>query len=129
MLYVRLLYGPIPLTFLAGQIQEALEREFAGLGVAIEGVSARLTDAGTVSFELSNISVSDSTGAPLAYAPSASLSLSRRALNAGRLAPETIDLIAPRLLLYYGEDGSLSVRFTPLSMMFRRSTAFTSNPA
>jgi hypothetical protein len=113
MLYVRLLYGPIPLTFLAGQIQEALEREFAGLGVAIEGVSARLTDAGTVSFELSNISVSDSTGAPLAYAPSASLSLSRRALNAGRLAPETIDLIAPRLLLYYGEDGSLSVRFTP----------------
>jgi hypothetical protein len=113
LLYVRLLTGPISLNFLAGQIQEALEREFSGLGVAIEDVSARLTEAGTVSFELTNIRVSDSSGAPLAYAPSASLSLSRRALNAGRLAPETIDLIAPRLLLYYGEDGSLSVRFTP----------------
>jgi len=113
LLYARLLAGPISLTFLASHIQEALEREFAGLGVRIEDVSARLTDAGTVSFELSNIQVVDAGGAPLAYAPSASLSLSRKALNAGRLAPETIDLISPRLLLYYSEDGSLSVKFTP----------------
>jgi hypothetical protein len=113
LLYARLLAGPISLTFLASHIQEALEREFAGLGVLIEDVSARLTDAGTVSFELSNIRVVDEGGAPLAYAPSASLSLSRKALNAGRLAPETIDLISPRLLLYYSEDGSLSVKFTP----------------
>ena len=113
LLYARLLSGPISLTFLASHIQEALEREFAGLSVRIEDVSARLTDAGTVSFELNNIRVEDAEGAPLAFAPSASLSLSRKALNAGRLAPETIDLISPRLLLYYSEDGSLSVKFTP----------------
>ena len=113
LLYARLLTGPVSLTFLASHIQEALEREFAGLSVRIEDVTARLTDAGTVSFELSNIRVEDADGAPLAYAPSASLSLSRKALNAGRLAPETIDLISPRLLLYYSEDGSLSVKFTP----------------
>ena len=98
--------GPISLTFLTSHIQEALEREFAGLGVRIEDVSARLTEAGTVAFELSNIRVSDAAGAPLAFAPSASLSLSRKALSAGRLAPETIDLISPRLLLYYSEDGN-----------------------
>jgi len=125
LLYARLLAGPISLTFLASHIQEALEREFAGLGVRIEDVSARLTDAGTVSFELSSIRVVDAGGAPLAYAPSASLSLSRKALNAGRLAPETIDLISPRLLLYYSEDGSLSVKFTPPGDSHEESGAST----
>ena len=129
LLYARLLAGPISLTFLASHIQEALEREFAGLGVLIEDVSARLTDAGTVSFELSNIRVVDEGGAPLAYAPSASLSLSRKALNAGRLAPETIDLISPRLLLYYSEDGSLSVKFTPPGDNPRRQRGQHAGPA
>ena len=113
LLYARLLAGPISLTFLTSHIQQALEREFAGLGVGIEDVSARLSEAGTVAFELTNIRVSDAAGSPLAFAPSASLSLSRRALRDGHLAPETIDLISPRLLLYYSEDGNLSVKFTP----------------
>ena len=113
LLYARLLAGPISLTFLTNHIEQALQREFAGLGVDIEDVSARLSEAGTVAFELTNIRVSDAAGSPLAFAPSASLSLSRRALRNGHLAPETIDLISPRLLLYYSEDGNLSVKFTP----------------
>ena len=113
LLYARLLAGPISLTFLASHIQQALEREFAGLGVDIEDVSARLSEAGTVAFELTNIRVSMP---PDRRSPSRRRPRCRsaaRALQDGHLAPETIDLISPRLLLYYSEDGNLSVKFTP----------------
>lgn len=113
LLYVRLLNGPIPLTFLAASIQEAVQSEFSGLGVQIEDVAARLNESGTIEFELKNVRVSDAGGAPIAFAPSAALSLSSRALLAGHLAPESVDLIAPRLVLSYAEDGTLSVKFTP----------------
>ena len=44
-------------------------------------------------------------------APSALISLSRKALLSGRIAPESIDLVSPRLTLLYGEDGTLALKF------------------
>jgi AsmA-like C-terminal region/Protein of unknown function len=113
-LYVRLLQGPLSLGFLTSHIEEALADEL-GLGVHVEGVAARLNDGGTVEFELRNVRVSDAAGTPLAFASSAALQLSGKALLAGRIAPESVSLNAPRLLLYYGEDGALSVKFSPSS--------------
>ena len=55
--------------------------------------------------------VTDAGNVPLALAPSASVSLSRKALLSGRIAPESVDLISPRLSLFYSEDGTLALKF------------------
>ncbi|KAB2919693.1 MAG: hypothetical protein F9K29_05115 [Hyphomicrobiaceae bacterium] len=113
LLYVRLLQGPIPLTFLTSQIEQGINSEFTGVGVRIEDVGVRLAESGHIEFELRNVRVADAAGAPLAFAPSAAVSLSRRALLTGRIAPESVDLISPRLVLFYSEDGTLSLKFSP----------------
>jgi len=110
--YVRLLHGPMSLDFLAGPIERAISEEVAGVRVRIESAAVRLA-GGKLEVELGNVRVSDAGDVPLALAPSASLSLSRRALLSGRIAPESVELIAPRLLLFYSEDGNLSLKFSP----------------
>jgi hypothetical protein len=113
LLYVRLLHGPISLTFLAGPVERGIAEEFAGINVRIEDVAVRLTEAGHVEFELKNVRVADAANSPLAVAPSAAIAISRKALLMGRIAPESVDLISPRLLIYYNEEGALSVTFSP----------------
>ena len=113
LLYVRLLHGPISLAFLSQPIEHAIAEEVAGLRVAIEGVDLRLADGGQLEVELKNVRVTDLGGVPLVIAPSASVSLSRRAMLSGRIAPESVDLISPRLSLFYSEDGTLALKFAP----------------
>jgi hypothetical protein len=110
--YARLLQGPVPLAFLVEPLQRAIAEELAGFGVEIDNVAARLNDRHQLEFELSNVRIADSSNAPLAVAPSATFSISHRALLQGRIAPESVDLISPRLLLYLGEDGKLSLQFS-----------------
>src|SRR5439155_7051613 len=62
--------------------------------------------------ELKNVRVTDSGGVPLVIAPSASVALSRRALLSARIAPESVDLLTPRLSLLYSEDGTLALKFS-----------------
>jgi hypothetical protein len=113
LLYVRLLHGPISVAFLTQPIERAIAEEVAGVQVAIEGVDLRLAESGQVEFELKNVRVTDSGGVPLVIAPSASVSLSRKALLRARIAPESVDLISPRLSLFYSEDGTLALKFAP----------------
>src|SRR5262245_13578153 len=110
--YARLLNGPVPLAFLVQPLERAIAEELTGFGVAIDSVAARLNDRHQLEFELSNVRIADSNNAPLAVAPSATFSISHRALLQGRIAPESVDLISPRLLLYLGEDGKLSLQFS-----------------
>jgi hypothetical protein len=112
LLYVRLLQGPLSLQFLAQPIERAIAEEFAGVNVGIESVAIRLADGGHLEFELTNLRVADAAKTPLAFAPSASISLSRKALMSGRLAPESVDLNAPRLSLFHGDDGVISLKFS-----------------
>lgn len=111
LLYVRLLHGPVSVAFLTGPIQRAIAEEISGFRVAIEGVALRLGEGGQIEFELKNVRITDADNVPLAIAPSASVSLSRRALLSGRIAPESVDLISPRLSLFYSEDGRLALKF------------------
>ena len=68
----------------------------------------RLGDGGQIEFELQERARHRRDDEALAMAPSApSVSLSRKALLSGRIAPESIDLVSPRLSLFYGEDGTL----------------------
>jgi hypothetical protein len=111
--YARLLHGPVPLGFLVEPLQRAIAEELAGFGVEIDNVAARLNERHQLEFELSNVRIADSSNAPLAVAPSATFSISHRALLQGRIAPESVDLISPRLLLYLSEDGKVSLQFSP----------------
>ncbi len=110
-LYVRLLNGPVSLQFLASPISRSIASELPGVTVAIEDALVRLTDTGSIEFRLRNVRFTDSDAAPVAVAPLAAISLSTSALWSGRLAPDKVVLIEPRLLLVYGEGGGLSVSF------------------
>ena len=111
LVYVRLLHGPVSLDFLIHPIERAIAEEVSGLRVQVEGVVLRLGESKPLEFELKNVRVADASDVPLALAPSATVSLSRKALLRGRIAPESVDLISPRLSLFYGEDGTLSLKF------------------
>jgi hypothetical protein len=113
LLYVRLLHGPISLGFLVSPIEAAISEEFAGLNVHIEDVGLNLTGSGRLQFELKNIRVASEAGEPLAITPTAAISLSRKALLRGRIVPERVDLISPRVLLFYTDEGRISLRFSP----------------
>jgi AsmA-like protein len=112
LLYVRLLHGPVSLDFLILPIERAIAEEAAGLHVRVEGVVLRLGESNLVEFELKNVRVTDRSDVVLALAPSATVSLSRKAMLHGRIAPESVELISPRLSLFYGEDGTLSLKFS-----------------
>jgi hypothetical protein len=114
LLYLRLLYGPVALDFLARPIESAIAEELAGPKVQVGSVALGLNDRGLFQFELKNVRVSDQRGEVLVAAPSVAVSLSRRAMLRGRIAPESLDLISARLVLFYADDGSLSLKFSPL---------------
>jgi hypothetical protein len=111
-LYLRLMYGPIALNFLAGPIERAIAEELAGPLVQIDGVALGLNPRGLIQFELKSVRVSDEGGETLVAAPSVAVSLSRNAMLHGRVAVESLDLISPRLMLTYADDGMLSLRFS-----------------
>ena len=111
LLYVKLLHGPVALDFLKDPIEKAIADELSGLRVRIQDVALRLSEGGKLQFELLNVQVADAGDVPLALAPSATVSLSHRALLAGRIAPESVALVSPRLSLFYSEDGKLSLKF------------------
>ena len=113
LLYVRLLHGPIALDFLTHTFESGIADEFAGTGVRIETVALRLNDTGQLQFELGNVRVTDASGEPLVMAPSAAISLSRRAMLRGRLAVESLDLLSARLTLFYSDEGTLALKFSP----------------
>ena len=113
LLYVRLMQGPIALNFLVPTFQSGIADELAGSGVRIDSVAIRLNDNGLLQFELGDVRVTDASGEPLVMAPSAAVSLSRRAMLRGRIAVESLDLMSARVTLYYSDDGTLSLKFSP----------------
>ena len=113
LLYLRLMYGPIALNFLVQPIESAIAEELAGPRVHIEGVALGLNERGLIQFELRNVRVSDAGGEILVAAPSVAVSLSGRAMLRGRIGVESLDLVSARLVLFYADDGSLSLKFSP----------------
>lgn len=112
LLYVRLLNGPLALNFLIPTFESGIAEEFSGTGVRIDTAVLRLNDSGLLQFELGNVRVTDAGGEPLVMAPSAAVSLSRRAILRGRLAVESLDLVSARLTVFYSDEGALSLQFS-----------------
>lgn len=112
LVYVRLMHGPVGLDFLVRPIEAGIADEFPGAQVRVESAALRLNDRGLLQFELKNVRIGDAAGEPLVSAPTATISLSRRALLTGRIAAESLDLLSARLTLFHSEDGSLSLKFS-----------------
>ncbi len=132
-IYVRLLNGPISLKSLAEPIAKAIEADLGGFGVAVGDAAVVLTDAHTLEFRLRDVQLSDHDKAPVALAPLAAVTLSTNALWVGKIAPERVVLIEPRLLLFYSRENGLSLSFarpqTSADARAVQSPATTATPA
>jgi hypothetical protein len=113
LLYLRLLYGPVVLDFLAAPIERAIAEELDGPRVRIGSVALGLNDRGLFQIELKDVRVNDAGGDVLVAAPTVAVSLSRRAMLRGRIAVESLDLMSAQLVLFYAEDGTLALKFSP----------------
>ena len=111
--YGRLNQGPVSMSFLVPILEEAINRELADLEVKIDDALVRKGEEGKeVQFRLRNIRLMDPQGSVVAQAPYAAIGLSGKALLGGRIAPGSVDFIGPRLLLYYSQEGGLSLSFS-----------------
>ncbi len=113
-IHVRLKQGPIPLTFLISPIENAVNRELAGVDLRIRNAILRRSDSGAgIEFRLQDVRLVDRRdGAIVARAPLAAITLSGPALLTGRIAPGRVDFINPRILLFYSEKAGFSVSFS-----------------
>ncbi len=111
--YVRLQHGPIALTPLLSTIESAMSSELGGKTLKVGAAELRRAESGRYEFGLRDVQVREPDGAVIAIAPAATAALSYRALRRARIALERVDLVGPRLQLFYADDGSLSVSMTP----------------
>lgn len=110
--YVRLRHGPVSMKFLVEPIEQGINAEFVGNTVRIDDAVVSLSETGGLEFRLQNIRVHEADGDVVASAPSAAVELSTQALWSMRAVPARIELIEPRLYLFYSEDGGLALSFS-----------------
>lgn len=109
----RLKEGPISLTFLVTPLEQAINRELSGLSVDIEDVVLRRSPRGSgFEFRLLNLQMKDEQSDVVAQAPLAAIALSGRSLLSGTIAPGSVELIGPRVTLFYREDRGLALSFS-----------------
>ncbi|MBX9699060.1 MAG: hypothetical protein K2X74_06470, partial [Acetobacteraceae bacterium] len=111
-LFHRLHQGPLDVPMLARAIERAVDAESAfrleigGAAIAWEGWR---TGAAPLDIRLEAVRLRDPSGALRADLPEAAVTLSMRALLQGRLAPATVELRRPSLLLTREADGRISL--------------------
>ena len=133
LLYVRLLHGSVSLAGLAPLVERSISEEFGGRPVRIEGAEMRIDPERGLTFALTQMTIADFDGTPLAIAPEARARLSISAMKRGRVAVEQVELLAPRLHLSYNDDGTLALRFQrpaePTEASAQSAAAASSSPA
>jgi AsmA-like C-terminal region/Protein of unknown function len=110
--YVRLRHGPISLSFLVEPIERGINAELGGNSVRIDDAVVSLSETGGLEFRLRNIRLREKDGDVVASAPFAAVELSAAALWSMRIVPARIELIEPRLFLFYSEGGGLTMSFS-----------------
>ena len=106
----RLSSGPISLGFLSPYMAQVLHPEGAPVRVAVGDTV--LTWAGwerTFEIRVLNVRVVRADGTVAARVPELSVSFSAQALMRGMLAPKSIELFGPDLVLRRGRDGTFEV--------------------
>ena len=109
--YVRISHGPISLKFLAATIEKGINAELSGFEARIDDALLALTPDNRLELQLANLRLSEPDGDIVATVPTAAVELSRKALWALKVVPSRIDLIEPRLFLFYSDDSGLALSF------------------
>jgi len=109
--YVRLRHGPISLKFLIAPIERGIDAELDGNTVHVDDVMVSLSEKGGLEFRLRNVRMHEPDGGVVASAPLAAVEISRAALWSARIVPASVELIEPRLFVYYSDGGGLSLSF------------------
>ncbi|CAA7615306.1 conserved hypothetical protein [Magnetospirillum sp. LM-5] len=105
----RLSEGPISLAFLTPYIEEALTARDGGFSVRLDDTVLALSGKGN-RLEIRAIGVQAFAGESpqlVAVIPEMALSLNGRALVRGVIAPNSVSLYRPRLMLVRGTDGNI----------------------
>jgi len=110
--YVRLRHGPISLNFMVAPIERGIAAELEGNTVDIEDAVVSLSGTGGLEFRLRNLRVREPDGNVVASAPLAAVELSTAALWSARIVPARVELIEPRLFLFYSDERGLSLSFS-----------------
>ncbi|MEE8579441.1 MAG: AsmA-like C-terminal region-containing protein [Hyphomicrobium sp.] len=110
--YVRLRHGPISLNFMVAPIERGIAAELQGNTVEIDDAVVSLSEKGGLEFRLLNLRVLESDGNVVASAPLAAVELSTAALWSALIVPARVELIEPRLFLFYSDERGLSMSFS-----------------
>ena len=106
LLYVKLVFGSVPLRFLVEPIRQALAAELEGAEVAIADAVLHRSSGGGIELRLKDLSLSPGSGQGGVDAAEAVVGLDIPALWSGRIAASSIVLIGPRFLLALNEPAS-----------------------
>ncbi len=110
--YVRLSHGPLSLKFLVEPIERGINAELDGDTVKIDDVVVAFSGKGGLEFRLRNLRMHEPDGDVVASAPQAAVELQTSALWSARIVPARVELIEPRLFLFYSDGGGLSMSFS-----------------
>jgi hypothetical protein len=108
----RLSSGPISLSYITPYIENTLNTVHPAFKFRLENTI--LTWAGwerTFDIRVINVRLLATGDAVIATIPEISLSLSARALAQGKIAPKSIEMFGPRLVLERQQDGTFAVAF------------------
>jgi len=112
LLYVKLLFGSVPLHFLVEPVREALLAELDGMDVSISDAALHRSPAGGFEIRLIGVSLTAPHGDTAVTAAEAVVGLDLVALRSGRIAADRIVLIGPRLNL--SQESARLSGFAPL---------------
>ena len=108
----RLSRGPISLAAFKTAIEASISAELGGNQFFVRDAELALGDDG-LEIALLDIRITDPRGTALVQAPRAVVGVSGQAALRGQFAFSRLDLVSPRLQIFYSPDGTLSVAFTP----------------
>ena len=107
-LLFRLWLGPIEVGFLTPHLESAIAGERSGRRLEIDDtVVAWDVDGHSIDLLARGVRVLERDGTRLAVLPEVAVRLDLEALLGGTIAPTSIEILAARLTLVRGEDGSI----------------------
>ncbi|TCI00363.1 DUF3971 domain-containing protein [Roseococcus sp. SYP-B2431] len=114
-LVARLAHGPIEWGLIARQIERATNRPDSAMRIGIEHAAVAWEGwrgrGAPLDIRLTGVTLRDTAGRALVTLPEAAITFSLASLLQGTLAPATIELRRPNLILLRDEEGGLSLDF------------------
>jgi Protein of unknown function/AsmA-like C-terminal region len=110
LLLLRISQGPVPLTFLNGRIEKAINQQLKGLHVSLGDAVLEVDKNGNIPhIRFQNLVLRDADNNIIASAPRAAVSIDKQALFSGNIVADSLELIGPKISARRNLDGSLTL--------------------